>query len=460
MPLTRNDYAIELFQGPVIAPIRVTGLAGATAASAEAVEGVYTNAAAPAVREPWSVKWFDYDLSASVSFPGAYGGTDFANRGENADPLLVKRTNHFLALNGGLQLQFGALGIAAMADVIQYDVESGQTTLGLSLGRGHVAAAYAFFSEQLVIGGGVRVVYSRIATDGTAVRMLGVGPQVGAVVKPTNLPWRIGATLRAPVSAGPIPIGGNVTVSEEGGAQVSRVGQFVLPDRITQPWEVEVGFAWQLGPRPLNPRWIDPNEQERDLETSIVQTRLERAAAQRAELGRMPAATRADRLMRQHRASMLAREEQMARAIEDAQLHDRKDRLYDARRARYLNWPRERVLLLASVLVTGPSAGAVALEGFLDQRREIVGNAVSVSPRIAVESEFLPNLLRLRAGVYLEPSRFRDSSTRQHFTFGGDLRLFSWNVFGIFADTTWRLSAFVDVAPRYSSFGFGVGAWR
>src|SRR5690606_19194553 len=155
---------------------------------------------------------------------------------------------------------------------------------------------------------------------------------------------------------------------------------------------------------------------------------------------RMPSATAIDRRERAARAALLRREEEMARAIENALLRDRKDRLYDVRRARYLNWPRERVLFLASVLVTGPSADAVALEGFLDQRREIVGRSVSVSPRVAAESEPVPNLIRVRAGMYLEPSRFADSSTRQHFTFGGDLRLFSWSVFGMFSDMTWRLS--------------------
>jgi hypothetical protein len=446
----------------VLAPIRATGLAGATTASAEAVEGLSNNAAAPGVRELYSLKWFDYDLSASVSFPGAFGGSDFSNRGENADPRLRRRTNRFLAFDGGLQLQFGAFGIAASADVLQYDIEGtgGASPLELSLGRAHLTAAHAFFGEQLVVGGGIRVVYARAGTEDADVRMLGVAPQLGAIVKPTGAPYRLGMTARAPVEAGPIPIGGSTTEVQPDGTRVATAGSFVLPERITQPWELEVGIAYQLGPRPLNPAWINPREHERELEESIASQRRARAAQHRLELGRMPSATPADRDERARRAALLRREEEMARAIEDALLRDRKDRLYDVRRARYLNWPRERVLFLASVLVTGPSSDAVALEGFLDQRREIVGRTVSFSPRIAAESEPVANLLRVRAGIYLEPSRFADSSTRQHFTFGGDLRLFSWGVFGLFAETTWRLSAFLDVAPRYTNFGFGLGAWR
>jgi hypothetical protein len=77
-----------------------------------------------------------------------------------------------------------------------------------------------------------------------------------------------------------------------------------------------------------------------------------------------------------------------------------------------------------------------------------------------VESEPIPNLIRGRTGVYFEPSRFDNGKIRQHFTFGGDLRLFSWDLFGIIPDTTWRLSGFFDIAPRYQNFGFAIGPWH
>jgi len=66
----------------VIAPNRVSGLAGAVTAAAEAVEGVTNNAAAPAVREAFSVTWFDHEPSAGISLPGGYARTDFSNRGD------------------------------------------------------------------------------------------------------------------------------------------------------------------------------------------------------------------------------------------------------------------------------------------------------------------------------------------------------------------------------------------
>src|SRR5262249_40107486 len=101
-----------------------------------------------------------------------------------------------------------------------------------------------------------------------------------------------------------------------------------------------------------------------------------------------------------------------------------------------------------------------ALEGFIDQHREIVGTRVQVAPRMAVESEAIPNLLKTRAGIYFEPSRFVDGSVRQHFTLGADVRLFPWSVFGLFPNQVWRLSSFLDIAERYQNFGFGIGAWH
>lgn len=439
----------------------MTGLAGATTAAAEAVEGVYNNAAAPAVREPFSLKWFDYDLSFAVSFPGAYGGTDFNNRGAKGDPSSIERTDRFLYYNVGAQLQFGGLGVTVMGDFLSYDVSSrteGAASLGLTLGRIHAVAGYGLLGNQVVIGGGARIVYVNIkeqAQEGASLSMVGAAPQVGLIVKPDDVPWRLGATARAPVTASALTEGTTVV---DPTTQVRHAGGFITPDRITQPWEVEGGVAYQLGPRPLNPPWINPRDQERAEEERIAKQRADREAVRRAQIASLPADLGDEE--RARRLEAIGREEAAARAAEDAELASTRARLLDERKARYLNWPRERLLLLASVLLAGPSEQAVALEGFIDQRRELVGRSVSVAPRFAAESEPIPNLLRLRAGVYMEPSRFVDGTARQHFTFGGDLRIFAWDLFGLVPMTTLKLSAFLDVAPRYQNFGFAIGAWH
>lgn len=427
------------------------------------MEGIYTNVAAPAVREPFSLKWFDHDISVGIAFPGAYGNTDFNNRGENGDPHLVQRTARFTYLNAGLQLQFGQLGFTATADFLNYDVKApaqNASSLALTLGRIHAGGAYGLADNQVVIGAGARVVLfdlSERVARGSILQMAGAGPEVGAIVKPNGTPFRVGATVRTPVSAGNISAGRTVVDPDTG---VSTAGPFIVPERITQPWELEAGIAWQFGSRPLNPPWIEPEKDERELARRIAENRTLRARARNDELARMPRRTPEDRAVRAARADELERDERVRRTEEDDELARAEKELYDQRKARYLNWPRDYVLVLASMTLTGASAHAVALEGFMDQKRELVGRQVTLSPRVAAESEPVPNLLRMRAGTYFEPSRFEDGTSRQHFTFGADVKLLSWDVFDILHDQTWKLTAFFDVAPRYQNFGFSIGAWH
>jgi hypothetical protein len=431
-------------------------------AAAQAVEGVYNNAAAPGVREPFSLNYVEIDPSIGISLPGAYGGTDFDNRGDKSDQASRERTNRFVSYNAGMEVQVGAFGITTMGDFLNYTVGSATgTPVSLTLGRIHAVAAYAFLDNQLIIGAGARLAFVNVQeqiTNGAIVRMLGAGPQAGVIIKPNDKPWRLGVTGRAPVSASPISIG---PIKSDETTGVQHAGPYVLPKTITEPWELEAGVAYQLGPRPLNPSWTNPHDEEQLIIDTMKQRRLEREKAQRDEIASMTEPRdETERLAQNVRKLAVGREELITEQSEDLELAAELARLKDARRARYLNWPREHLLLLASIVLTGASDQAVALEGFIDQNREIVGQRVSYSPRFAVESEPIPNLLRGRAGLYFEPSRFEDGTHRQHFTFGGDIRLFSWNVFGLVPNTTWKLSAFFDVAPRYQDFGFSIGPWH
>jgi len=426
------------------------------------VEGVYNNAAAPAVREPFSLRWFDYDISIGLAFPGAYGNTDFANRGENGNQRLIQRTSRFLYYNLGLQVQFGQLGMTVLGDFLSYDVgslSSSTSSLALTTGRIHAVAAYGLLDNQVVIGAGARIVVVNIAMQGggSVIRMAGAAPEVGVIVKPNESQWRVGATARAPVEATNISTS-STTVDPVTG--VRQAGGFIMPDRFVQPWEIEAGIAWQYGPRPLNPPWIDPDKDEQALRRRIARDRADRATLRENDRAALPPATAQDLAARAALEAAAARDELAARDAEDKELAGARERLYREREARNLNWPRERVLLLASLLMTGASSNAVALEGFIDQKRDLVGRSVSLSPRFAFESEPLANFLRVRAGVYFEPSRFLDGTYRQHFTFGTDFRLFSWDVFGILKSQTWRLTTFLDLAPRYQNFGFSIGAWH
>jgi len=452
--ITKNDYALELFQGPVLAPSRVTALAGAYTAYAEGVEGVATNAAAPAVREIYSTDWWTLDISPSVSLPGGYAGTDFDNRG-NSNPDLVSKTNHFLFASLGARVQAGSLGVAVTGELLRYDVTDPKPNapgLALAYGRYHAVVAYGFWNNQVVLGGGLRAVtlalsqsngdITGVVTDKLILTQTGASPEVGAIIKPNDSPYRVGATFRAPVETGLFSTG-NTPDSSSG---VTSANGYILPRAVVQPWELEAGFAWQIGPRPLNPVWENPHEEEVAAKERVAALRRQRADAIAI------APTREER-------RKLFEADRVEREQEDRDLANESARLLAIRKARYANWPREKLLVLGSVLMTGASHEAVALEGFLDQKREIVGRNVVFTPRAGVEAEPIENRARVRLGGYIEPTRFDGGSVRQHFTFGGDIKLFNFDVLGFFPNP-WQLQFILDAAPRYANYGIGIGAWH
>ncbi len=436
--------------------MRITGFSGAYTAIAEGVQGANVNAAAPAVRQPFSFDWFDVDVDVGVSFPGSYSNTDFDNSGK------FDRVNNFIYFNFGALAQFGDFGASVSGEFLRYDVVPATANgpgLSLTSGRWHALTAYGLAGDQLVIGAGLRAVSMQLSQSGGTVptptgsilTMVGAAPEAGILAKPNNVPIRLGATARAPVTGS--DFGSSSTTTDAQG--VTRAGSLILPGRIVLPWELEVGMALQVGPRPLNPPWINPHDEEAPVRRHIAEDRARRAAEYDSEIAATPPSSR-DAVHAE-----LARREEAIRAVEDLRLDAEKSRLLAERKARFANWPRERILVLASMLVTGSSGGdAVALEGFLDQVREPFGRAVTVSPRFGIEAEPIANLLLSRFGSYLEPSRFETGFTRQHFTFGGDVKLLPWDMFGITRDQTWRLSFAIDLAPRYINWGIAFGAWH
>jgi hypothetical protein len=437
-------------------------MGGAYTAYAEGIDGAAVQAASPAVREPFSYDWVDYDLDFDLSFPGAYGKTDFDNRGPTADPNAQTVIDQFLYLHAGAQLQLGELGVAATGEFFQYDVRQSandQNGVALTYGRYHVLAAYGLFGNQLVLGGGARIVTLQMKAAGgsfvsgqTLLNLDGLGPEVGAVLKPNGFPFRLGVTARAPVEG---TVAGFTSFFQGPKTPtVTTVGDYTLPYSAVLPWEVEMGFAFQLGPRPLNPGWLNPRDMEAPVHDRIEHDRARRAEEDLRELDRTPLATRPEVLRGQQER------EAAVRAIEDQHMEVERKRLHAIRVARDKNWPRERILVVGSMLVTGASDNAVSLDGFVRHSRELVGQTISLSPRIGVESEPVVNWLHARVGSYIEPSRYEDGHPRQHFTFGGDVRLFAFSPWGIFGDQVWRLSISADLAPRYQNFGLGIGAWH
>ena len=131
------------------------------------------------------------------------------------------------------------------------------------------------------------------------------------------------------------------------------------------------------------------------------------------------------------------------------------------RRARQLE--RFYVLVSSSLQITGPVDNSVGVESFIERRVQRSGRKATYTPRLGAETELVPSWVRFRAGTYLEPTRFESQGARArlHGTVGFDQKLFPWTVFGIFDEgTEWKLSAALDGARHYLSWGASVGIWR
>src|SRR5947208_1632406 len=61
LPLTRNDFNLDLVTGPVIGSGRILGLGGAYTALAGGIEGAAWNPAAYASRSLWETNWWEWN---------------------------------------------------------------------------------------------------------------------------------------------------------------------------------------------------------------------------------------------------------------------------------------------------------------------------------------------------------------------------------------------------------------
>lgn len=466
-PITNNHYGIDLFQGPVLASTRVIGLAGAFVAIGEGVEGDTQNPAAPAVRVPWSNSHVDFDLGFGVTFPSSLKNSDFFNSGRRTD-LPKGSTGGFVFLNLAANLQYGSWGLGVTTDLQTYALRRGlgdsgnaaRDRLEASISLTHIQLARAFANGQLILGLGDRIatlaVQNRSALDATQrdlFNSVGNGYEAGFVWKPNGQQFRVGAAVRTGVTTRASADSATLLYPDDA------YNRLYLPDRVTVPWDLDVGLAIQLGPRPLNPRWVDPSVELERAKRFLQWRQGERDRRRRYELQRV-AATHGN-----VPAASEALDEELATeaALDDGTL-SRAERDLDAEiRRRLRELQRFHVLLLSSLVISSRVQDAVGVESFLERTTQRSGATQSYSPRIAIETESIPNWLRVRAGSYNEPTRFpsnRDGA-RIHGTLGLDLKLFPFNALGLLHDgTTWRVSGSLDAARNYFGWSVAIGVWH
>jgi len=464
-PITTSNYSLDLFQGPVTTASRVIGLAGSYTALAEGCEGEYSNAASPSVRVPYSLGQWDYDVCLGFTNPGAFAGNDFENRGPEYRDEPTRFTNS-ITVNAGLELQYGPVGVTVVYDQIRFGLTStsvSQATDTAVINRVTASVSNAFADDQLLLGVGFRSATFSLdqqvgGSDESLLSSGGASLQVGAIIKPKRLPFRLGATLRTELDVGDIH--GTSIGGADGTSQIVTQGTMttILPSRIIVPWEVEIGGAIELGKRPLNPRRLVTSFEEDAIRARFERARVERARRNAKAIEQLgddaPEATR-ESLRRRTELAELAEE-----AREDQEIDKELVELVELQKKQARLWDRHQMLVLVGLLVTGNAPNAVGISDFLAQRQIASGENIVVSPRLAFETEAIRNWLMVRGGTYLEPARYSDAFSREHFTAGVDVRLFKFNPWGIFGDDPWRIRLAGDLSARYFNYGISIGKYH
>ncbi|HXI55622.1 MAG TPA: hypothetical protein VNO55_06160 [Polyangia bacterium] len=119
----------------------------------------------------------------------------------------------------------------------------------------------------------------------------------------------------------------------------------------------------------------------------------------------------------------------------------------------------ERQLTVALDLsITGAVSNGYGMEAFAAKQLQASGRHATFTPRLGLESEVIPGWLRLRAGSYLEASRFSETSARWHATGGAQGRVFAFHLAG--HERRVALSLGADIASRYKNVGLSIGFWN
>jgi hypothetical protein len=451
----------------VLAGARILGLAGAYTPIAEGVAGYGYNPASVAVRVPWSVEWFDWDLDGGFTLPASVTDFDFDNNGDSS-----YANSAAFFVNGGFGLQFGDFALGIQIDWQRYQLSS-QTddeTIFVNVLRPMIVTGYSFLDGELVAGLGfsfpnVRIDQEGSAEERTIASVQGGSLHVGALWASAYLPIRIGASTRLspPASWTPesVPECNEPECVEQDGDFIS--AGYYLPRTISLPTEVHVGMALQLF-RPFNVPFVNPHDQSLHYELVKAEIAREREARRARHWDRLGQA-RAAGLHRgavEQLEEQLEQQEELTAAREAERLDEAAEQDRQLRLMWYRGLDREKLLISAGMTLTTITTDGVGLESFLTQTVERSGEQVTVQPRLGVEGEVIPGYLVLRAGGYLEPSRFAAGSSRLHGTGGLDVRIpIEWSVFGLLDDdTTFRVSGGVDGSVRYFGWGVGAGLWH
>jgi hypothetical protein len=468
--ITNADYALDLGQTPVLSGNRVTGLAGAFVAIGEGTDGSAQNPAAVALRTPWSTSHVDLDVGLGITVSSTIPDSDVFNSGQRVFTTSGGNQN-FLFVGLALNVQIGRWGFGVASDIQQYTLSRGSTPTGneqedelaATFAVTHWTAAHAFHDGELLLGLGTRSITLNVNNANAPTggeqdlfEALGAGYEAGVLFRPNDEQYRIGAAFRSAVTAR-ASRGTRILYEDD------PENMLVLPNRVTLPWELHAGVAVQLGPRPFNPEWLDPDRELAPIQRYLEWRERERERRRRAALRAAAVAHPGTSADAAPSVRALDAELETEAMLDALHLERAEEELGRKLASRYFGMDRFYLLLSASLQVLGPVGDAVGVESFLERQVQRSGRSASVSPRLGVETEAVPNWTRIRAGSYFEPTRFESNpnGARVHATLGLEQRLFPWTVFGLLSDNSiFRITGSLDVARDYIAWGVAIGMWH
>lgn len=215
---------LDLVRGPIISTSRITGLAGAFTGIALGIDGTPYNPAAFAHRPETSDGWFDWDLGFGVLVvPGR--DVDWDGDGLAPGQLAANQGGglEFQAINLGLLLQPGPVGLGAYADI--YGWQAGD--ISVSHFDAHLGAGLALFDGHLVIGLATQFATLTVTAGEDVTALEGVAPSVGILLRPEALSFAFGARLRP-----------TILLEPESGGDTPYLGVI--------PWQLSLGASFRL----------------------------------------------------------------------------------------------------------------------------------------------------------------------------------------------------------------------
>lgn len=295
-------------------------------------------------------------------------------------------------LQGGMLIQYSRYGVGGFWRLLHqnYCVDAQCTsTVDMNMTTTSGGFAVALGRDDVIAGVGLYGASALLLHDGQIHAYSGTGGQFDLLVRPQYVPLRVGISVKPPVRA--------KFVGDQNNPPF--VGQRAFIREVAVPGVVSLGVSFKVG------------------EGATTYNRLSPAALHEIRL-----------------------KYGLERSPPEVPL--------DA--------PSGRVLVSTQLDIISGVGGALPPAYFGTQLYSgvpVVGEYTLYQPRLGAEVEALPKRLRLRGGLYLEPSAFRDHGFRSHVTGGFELLLFH-----LLAD--WSLSSSVDFASKYRNFGLSIGFWQ